>query len=127
MSRSKLRILLLTLVLVCAGATSQATYSQQYTLSQDTTFQGQITVAMLQAAANIMSESVTTQGHTLRAQFAIQVIQSPTKWTPVISVLIAAQSNNPMTPLTVPSTVADSLIQTAVNAQWSNMAGYFQQ
>lgn len=123
----RLVVLALTIVLVGQPSMAQATYTQQYALSQDATFQGQVAVAMLQAAANIMSESVTTQGHVLRAAFAVQVIQNPTKWTTVISSLIAAQNNNPMTPLTVPSTVADSLIQTAVNAQWTNLAGYFAQ
>lgn len=102
-------------------------YTQQIALGNDGVFQGQVQVAMLQAAANIMSEAVTTQGHLQRAQFATKVIQAPLVWTPIISQLIAAQSNNPMAPLTVPSTVADALIQTAVNAQWSNMAGYFAQ
>jgi hypothetical protein len=114
-------------LLVMSSAPAQATYTQQFALSTDTVFQGQINVAMLQAAANVMSEAVTTTGHAVRASFATQVIQNPTKWQPIVAYLVAAQSNNPMTPLTVPSTVADSLVQTAVNAQWSNMAGYFAQ
>lgn len=123
----RLSILLLALALLAIPGPAQATYTQQFALSTDSVFQGQVTVAMLQAAANVMTESVTTAGHLQRASFAIQVIQGPTKWTPIVSALIAAQSNNAMTPLTVPSTVADSLIQTAVNAQWSNMSGYFVQ
>jgi hypothetical protein len=106
---------------------AQATYSQQAALAVDATFQQQIEVAMLQAAANVMAETTTTAGHFERAQFAVQVIQNPTKWQPIISMLIAAQSNNPMTPLTTPSTVADSLVQTAMNAQWSNMSGFYGQ
>lgn len=104
---------------------AQATYTQQFALGNDSTFQGQIMVAMLQTSANVMSEAVTVTGHVERASFAIQVIQNPTKWNPIISVLIASQNNNPMTPLTVPSTVADSLVQTAVDAQWTNISGYF--
>lgn len=124
-----IKIAVLTLVLTLAfGAfgRAQATYTQQYALSTDATFQGQVMVAMLQAAANVLGEA-TSGPHAQRAQFAIQVIQNPTKWQPIIAFLIASQSNNPMTPLTVPSTVTDTLVQTAVNAQWSNMAGYFQQ
>jgi hypothetical protein len=122
------RLILAALVLVLAASgAAQATYSQQATLAVDATFQQQIEVAMLQAAANVMSEAVTVQGHVQRAQFAVLVIQGPTKWQPIVSMLIASQGNNPMTPLTVPSTVADSLIQTAVNAQWSNLSGYFAQ
>lgn len=112
---------------VLAATPAQATYTQQYTLSQDSVFQGQVVVAFLQAAANIMSEAATTLGHQQRTAFAIQLLQNPTKWQPIVSVLIASQNNNAMTPLTVPSTVADSLIQTAVNAQFSNIAGYFAQ
>lgn len=127
-----LKKLVLLVVLVLAGvlvatAPAQATYTQQFALSQDSTFTGQISVAMLQAAANVMTEAATVAGHAQRTSFAVQVIQNPTKWQPVVALLIAAQVNNPMTPLTVPSTVADALIQTAVNAQWSNMAGYFVQ
>lgn len=123
----KLCLLVLVLAALLIPQPSGATYTQQYVLSQDTVFLGQVSVAMLQAAANVMTEAATVAGHIQRAGLAIQVIQNPTKWQPVVALLIAAQNNNPMTPLTVPSTVADSLIQTAVNAQWSNMAGYFVQ
>lgn len=114
-------------LVLAAVQPSSATYTQQAALANDGVFQGQVQVAMLQAAANVMTEA-TSGSHTLRAQFAIQVIQNPTKWTPIVSALIASQNNNPMTPLTpLPSTVADTLVQTAVNAQWSNLAGYFAQ
>jgi uncharacterized membrane protein YebE (DUF533 family) len=126
--RRLLSIALLALGLgLAAATTADATYTQQYALSQDTTFQGQVMVAMLQSSANVMTEAVTVAGHVARAQFATQVIQNPTKWQSIIAFLIASQSNNPMTPLTVPSTVADSLVQTAVDAQFGNMAGYFKQ
>lgn len=117
----------LAMLIGVVAAPAQATYTQQASLAADGIFQGQVLVAMLQTAANVMSEAVTTQGHVARASFATQVIRDPVKWQTIISFLIASQSNNPMTPLTVPSTVADSLVQTAVNAQWSNMSGYFAQ
>jgi hypothetical protein len=121
-----LRILVMVSVLGLCAVPTQATYTQQAGLAVDTTFQGQVMVAMLQAAANVMTEATSTAGHLLRVQFCVQVLQNPTKWQPIVAALVASQSNNPMTPLTVPSTVADTLVQTAVNAQWSNMAGFYQ-
>lgn len=122
-----LRIGLLAVVLAFVALPSQATYTQQAALAVDGVFQGQVMVAMLQTAANVMTEAVTVAGHIQRVQFAVLVIQNPTKWNAIVAALIASQSNNPMTPLTVPSTVADSLVQTAVDAQWANIAGYFKQ
>lgn len=106
---------------------SQATYTQQFALGQDSVFQGQVAVAMQITAANVMTEAATVAGHVQRAFFAKQVIQAPTVWNPIIAQFISAQTNNPMTPLTVPSTVTDALIQTAMDAQFGNMSGYFKQ
>lgn len=118
---------LFAVALVFVAPVAQATYSQQYNLSQDSVFQQQIMVAMLQTSANVMTEAVTVAGHRERTAFATRVMQNPTVWQPILSFLMASQSNNPMTPLTVPSTVADSLVQTAMDAQWSNVSGYFKQ
>lgn len=104
-----------------------ATYTQQFALGNDSTFQGQVMVAMIQSCANTMTEAVTVAGHKERASFCTRVLQSPTFWNPIYSILLASQANNPMTPLTVPSTVADSLVQTASDAQLTNIAGYFKQ
>lgn len=123
-----IKIALLTFVLALAGfGHADATYTQQAALAVDGVFQGQVMVAMLQTSANVMTEAVTTAGHLQRAAFAVKVIQNPTVWQPILSALLASQGNNPMTPLTVPSTVADTLVQTAMDAQWSNLAGYFKQ
>lgn len=122
------RIALFTAVLgLVSFQSAQATYTQQYALATDTVFQGQVMVAMLQTSANVMTEAVTVAGHQQRASFAIKVIQNPTIWQPILAFLLASQSNNPMTPLTVPSTVADTLVQTAMDAQWGNISGYFKQ
>lgn len=122
------KIALLTLVLtLTAFQSARATYSQQYALATDTVFQGQVLVAMLQTSANVMTEAVTVAGHAQRAGFATKVIQNPSIWQPIIAFLIASQSNNPMTPLTVPSTVTDTLVQSAMDAQWGNISGYFKQ
>lgn len=119
------KIALLFALLLLVPFAASATYTQQFALGQDSAFQGQIAVAMQISAANVMTEAATVAGHVERAQFAKQVIQAPTIWTPIIAQFIAAQTNNAMTPLTVPSAVADTLIQTAMDAQFSNMSGYF--
>ncbi len=116
----------LALVLVFAAVTN-ATYTAQYALSQDTTFQSQVTVAMVQTCANAMTEAGTIAGHLQRMNLCVQILQNPPKWTAFYSIVLAAQANNPMTPLTVPSTVADALIQTASDAQLTNIAGYYHQ
>lgn len=113
-------------LLLAAGGAS-ATYTQQYVLAQDATFQNQVAVALIQSCANAMTEAVTITGHIQRMQLCVQVLQNPTKWSPIFAIVLASQSNNPMTPLTVPSTVADSLVQTASDAQLTNVAGYFKQ
>lgn len=121
-------ILALTVLFTVVGfQPAHATYTQQFALGQDSVFQGQVAVAMQITAANVMSEAVTQAGHKEKAFFAIQVIQNPTKWNPIIAQFIAAQTNNPMTPLTIPSAVVDTLVQSAMDAQFGNMAGYFKQ
>lgn len=114
-------------VCVLAPVQSSATYTQQFALGNDSTFQGQVMVAMLQTCANTMTEAATVAGHVQRAAFCTRVMQAPAFWNPIYSILLAAQNNNAMTPLTVPSTVADSLVQTASDAQLTNIAGYFKQ
>ncbi len=115
------------LVTVALSTSAGATYSQQVALATDATFQGQVLVAMVISCANAMTEAVTTAGHAQRTTFCTQVLQSPSKWQPVYAYVLASQTNNPMTPLTVPSTVADTLVQTASDAQLGNVAGYFKQ
>lgn len=123
----RLKIGLLLIALLVGVLPAQATYTQQFALGSDSTFQGQVMVAMLQTSANVMTEAATVAGHVQRTTFAVRVIQNPTFWNPIIALLLASQANNPMTPLTVPSTVTDSLVQTAMDAQWSNISGYFKQ
>lgn len=122
-----LRRILLAALFALVANTSRATYTQQYLLSQDSTFQNQVAVAMIQSCANAMTEAATIAGHAQRMILCVQVLQNPSKWSPIFSLVLAAQSNNPMTPLTVPSTVADALIQTASDAQLTNIAGYYKQ
>lgn len=122
----KLKVILIALALLVVGQ-AEATYTQQFVLGQDSVFQGQVQVAMVISCANTMTEAVTTTGHPQRVQFCAVVLKNPPFWVPFYSAVLAAQTNNPMTPLTVPSAVADSLIQTASDAQLSNIAGYYKQ
>lgn len=121
------RMFFLTACLLLLPFTASASYTQQFALGNDSTFQGQVQVAMIQTCANAMTEVATTAGHVQRTVLCTQVLQNPTKWTPIWALVLASQANNPMTPLTVPSTVADSLVQTASDAQLSNIAGYYKQ
>lgn len=121
------KILVLLVFLLAVPFTASATYTQQFALGNDSTFQGQVMIAMLQTSASVLNETAGTNGHASRALFARQVIQNPTFWNPIVAQAIAAQTANPMTPLTVPSTVTDTLIQTAMDAQFSNLSGYFKQ
>jgi hypothetical protein len=122
------KFLVFALVLIGLFATNaSATYTQQYTLSQDATFQGQVEVAMITTCAFDMTEAATIVGHVQRMALCQRILQNPSLWTPIYAVVLASQSNNPMTPLTVPSTVADTLVQTASDAQLTNVAGYYKQ
>lgn len=128
MSRTRvLRVALLAIGLLIGSTTvGQATYSQQYLLSQDPTFQGQIAVGIVQQCDyNLLSQANTVAGHAVEAAFCVQVLQNVPKWVGLVSIVIAGQGSSPMTPLTTPSTVADSLILTALGVQWPAIAGYF--
>lgn len=119
--------ILFALLILLAANQANATYDQQFLLSQDSVFQHQVLVAEIQTCLTVLAEATTVGGHLSRANFAAIVIKDPQKWSPIIALVIASQTNNPMTPLTTPSTVSDALIQTAMNVQWSNMSGYFTQ
>jgi hypothetical protein len=123
MSVSKFMLVLLILLL---ATSSNATYNQQYLLSQDTTFQSQVAVAMVQQCDyNMLSQANTVAGHAVEAAFCVQVLQNVTKWVPIVAIIIAGQGTNPMTPLTTPSTVSDALVLTAMGVQWPAISGYF--
>ena len=124
MCRNRL-FLALVLVGLCA-LPANATYDQQYLLSQDTVFQAQVAVAMVQQCDFVLlSQANTVAGHAVESQFCVQVMQNVPKFVPFVSIVIAGQGSSPMTPLTTPSTVADSLILTAMGVQWPAIAGVF--
>lgn len=98
-------------------------YPQSYDLAVDAIFMKQVLVAMLTQCATVLTEPTTTAGHTPRCQLAAQVIKTPTSFQPQFAFAVITQGG--ITPLTVPSTVADAAVQTAVAAVWNAMAGYF--
>jgi hypothetical protein len=98
-------------------------YQQNYDLAVDSVFMKQVLIAMLNQAATVLSEATTTAGHTARAQLAAAVAKNPTNLQAAFAYAVQTQAG--ITPLTVPSTVADSAVQTAVAAVWNAIAGYF--
>jgi hypothetical protein len=99
------------------------TYTQAFALAQDSTFTGQVMIAMMKAAVSIMTESAATAGHTQRVNLANAVLNNPTTWQPKFAYALASQTAT-ITPQTVPSTVPDGTIDTAVSAVWDSIAGH---
>jgi hypothetical protein len=125
--RKLLLIPIVLAILLGLAPSAGATYDQQFLLSQDSVFLHQVTAAEVITSVAVLAEAPTVAGHLSRSAFAGRVIADPQKYAPIIAIVIASQTNNPMTPLTLPSTVTDTLVQTAMNAQWTNMSGYFSQ
>jgi hypothetical protein len=98
-------------------------YQQSYDLAVDAVFLKQILVAMMNQCATVLTEANTVAGHLLRCQLAAAVIKSPSAYQPQFA--FAAITQGGITPVTVPSTVADSAVQTAVASVWNAMAGFF--
>lgn len=98
-------------------------YTNLYDLSIDSTFLKQIATAMMNQCAVVLTEPVTTAGHGLRATLAISVINNPPAFQSRFA--FAAITQGGITPQTVPSTVPDANVQTAIAAVWNAMAGYF--
>ena len=98
-------------------------YSNLYDLATDTVFQKQVVVAAMNQCATVLTEAASTAGHTPRAQLAVAVLENPTAYQNKFSFAIITQAG--ITPTTVPSTVPDSAIQTAIAAIWNAEAGYF--
>lgn len=98
-------------------------YTNLYDLSTDATFLKQILVAMMGQCAVVLTEAPTVAGHTLRANLGIAVLNNPPSYQSRFAFAVITQGG--ITPTTVPSTVADSAIQTAVSNVWNAMSGYF--
>jgi hypothetical protein len=100
-------------------------YSNLYDLAADATFLKQVLVAMMNQCATVLTEAATVAGHTPRAVLAVSVLQAPTTYQAKFAFAIITQGG--ITPQTVPSTVPDANVQTAVATVWNAMAGYFNQ
>lgn len=98
-------------------------YTNLYDLSTDTTFLKQVLVAMMSQCATVLTEAATIAGHGLRSQLAVAVLNNAPSYQSKFAFAVITQAG--ITPTTVPSTVADSAVQTAVATVWNAMAGYF--
>lgn len=98
-------------------------YPARYDLSTDATFLKQILVAMMNYCATVLGEAATVAGHGKRSDLAIAVLQNPTTYQAKFAFAAITQAG--ITPETVPSTVADAAVLTAVQAVWNAMAGYY--
>ncbi len=98
-------------------------YPALYDLSTDTTFLKQVLVAMMTQCAVVLTEAATVAGHTPRANLAVAVLNNPTVYQSKFAFAVITQGG--ITPQTVPSTVPDANVQTAVATVWNAMAGYY--
>lgn len=100
-------------------------YSNLYDLATDAVFLKQVLVAMMSQCAVVLTEAATVAGHTPRATLDVNVLQNPTVYQSKFAFAVITQAG--ITPTTVPSTVSDANVQTAVAAVWNAVAGYFVQ
>lgn len=98
-------------------------YTNLYDLSTDAAFLKQVLVAVMLQCATVLNEAATIAGHTVRANLAVAVLQNPPFYQAKFAFAVITQAG--ITPTTVPSTVADAAVQTAVSVVWNAMAGYF--
>lgn len=98
-------------------------YTNLCDLATDTVFLKQVLVAMMSQCATVLTEAPTVAGHGKRADLAVQVLQNAPAYQTRFAFAVITQGG--ITPQTVPSTVADAAVQTAVGVVWNAMAGYF--
>jgi hypothetical protein len=67
------------------------TLQEAYTLGADPVWRGRCQTAGLQAAANVMSEDPSTDGHAQRIEFANKVMLSPSLQSQAMAFGVAAQ------------------------------------
>lgn len=67
------------------------TFEQAYQLGADPTWRARCQTGGLQAAANVMSEAPTTNGHDLRIAWANRVLLNPSLESQAIAFGVAAQ------------------------------------
>lgn len=98
-------------------------YSNLYDLSTDSVFLKQVLVAMMAQCAVVLTEAVTVAGHIMRSDLAVQVLQNAPAYQTRFAFAVITQAG--ITPTTVPSTVPDANVQTAVGVVWNAVAGYY--
>lgn len=94
--------------------------TDSYTIGTNPAFVQRVTVAMLNAAVAITSESTTTADHTNRETLARAALLSPSQYGPMFALAVAA--NLALTPATLPGTT-DAQVATSVSAVWNGFAG----
>ena len=97
----------------------------QYTLSQDSTFQHRCQQAALEVANSVMAEADTVAFHFKRAAFAREVISNPGPIGVMFAAALAAVAAVGTAAGTPPNqtSVSDALIRSVVTAGWDSAAG----
>lgn len=93
------------------------TLEEAYALGADPTWRGRCQTAGLQAAANVISEDPTTEGHDARAAFANRVMLNPSLQSAAMAFGVAAQPG-----ITGPE-ATDSDVLFTTNALWDAWSG----
>jgi hypothetical protein len=93
------------------------TLDEAYKLGIDPTWRGRCQTAGLQAAANVMAEDPSTEGHTERITYANRVMLNPSLESQAQAFGIAAQ------PGITGAAATDSDILFTTNALWNAWAG----
>lgn len=94
-----------------------ATLQEAYELGADPVWRARCQTAALQAASDVMSEVISTDGHDARAAFANKVLLQPSLTTPGMAFGIAAQPG-----ITGPDATDQDVLFTT-HALWNGWSG----
>lgn len=94
------------------------TFLDRQKLATDDEWRARCQTAMVQAAANVMSESAAAAGHEQRASYAYKCLNAPQTMSGPWAMAVAAQ------PGITGADATDQDILFTVNALFSSMAGY---
>lgn len=94
-----------------------ATYAEQFTLSQDSTFQGRVRVATVKAAASVFT---LTQPTLAQLSLGKEILRDPATYTPLVAQLVM---NDAVVAASAPTGTAltDVQLQSAVNTYLNNL------
>jgi hypothetical protein len=93
------------------------TLEEAYRLGADPTWRGRCQTAGLQAAANVMSEDPSTEGHARRIEFANKVMLNPSLQSQAMAFGVAAQPG-----ITGPEATDQDILFTT-NSLWAAWSG----